>query len=322
MKKKFRKFAALILAVAMLTTSSFAIIPGEDAMQPGMISLGEYSTDTFRMAFFQDGNQFYTISLLNDGRIEFVTMEIDGQVTSLWLAVQDVAVPPAGNILSLMDDENFIDAVMAYSSVRASQAAPVNVTVAERGDVQPSSLDLDYLLNEMAAIHGSQHTWANWTSFNTYSEGGLTYQFKEDLMYGMQYRQNFGYETGSTISSLASFLFSASSFLQAQYTLAMLNSVLADVFMVVDTINYFLDRAGVISTYYGDASYTRYVMVENGGPYYETYKLHEYVGWVDQNNREAPLLDERLVTYQHTEAIFESYELQRQRAYENYIAQN
>ena len=79
--------------------------------------------------------------------------------------------------------------------------------------------------------------------------------------------------------------------------------------------------AGVLSAYYGYATFARYAFINDGGPYSDTTKTTEYDGWIyesdDRRTKNAELV-ERDTFYGHSREYFESYTLQRATAEDAY----
>ena len=225
-------------------------------------------------------------------------------------------------MLNLLSSDNFIAAVKTYGLEHKadSNLVLVEVVAGNVGNIQPETAspngmipaDRDALVAQMQAIHGPEYISRNWTGMVSNVVDGIVYEYKEDLHYGINYRNSVAYSVGMTLGSVIAKILSAIPVLSVPM------AVIANVLDIAAATNTVLTTAGVIASYYGSAVYSRYVLVQHGGPYFESYKTIYYDGWVKEGYPGSAELVTDQEVYVPTQQLFEDYTLQRQRAYENY----
>lgn len=282
------------------------------------IEIDKFTTDTYAMASFYDGNLVYVITVWLNGDIEFSWAPVGGAVSSTKFSLNDINITDTSDSLDFISNETFINSAKEYG-LKSSNESTVIYELSESSLVNTSGnititgmeiSDYNALIAQMEELHGEEYTMENWTSSNVV--GGLSYDYKENLNYDMVYRDSVRYTRNMTLGSLITTLLATIPGISAPM------SIIAAVLGVSAAENAYLVDDGQIASYYGAAVYTRFVLVDNSGPYYECYHTIDYDGWIKVG---APGSAELLETgdyYNPSQSMFDSAVLQRQRATENY----
>lgn len=283
-----------------------------------LILLDEYITPHYEMAAYQANDIFYVITTQDNGDIELAFAEKGHSARSLWIKQQDIW--PSNDLKTTtltIKDFGFIKKVIDYGLQHQNESKFVDVKVVSQppfnANLEATETD-DYksLMNQLEKIHGPEHSNYDWTGMSSNTVDGLTYNYKQRLDLDMTYRDRFSFNMGTSLGSLVATILGLYS------GLAVPMMILGSVLGVAGTATAILDHAGVIASYYGSAMYSRYVLVEGGGPYYTCYKTIYYNGWIEEGNYNSATLDEIGTKYSDTEQVFESYIIQREKARESY----
>lgn len=330
-----KKFISMFLTLAMIFSFCTVTYAAEPAVTDDnnywgyngqTVLIDEFTTDAYTIKSFYDGEIVYVVTVLANGETEFVWAPIGGTVRTITFMPNEVGLNNGTDALSSLSDSNFVSAAKAYALSHAAESTIVNVeisTVMEEGDftedIVPAKMnqdDYDALMEQLEDIHGEEHDWFNWTGIMSHTVDGLTFEYKENLDLVMNYRNSVAYSAGMTLGSVVASILAHIPGVGAPL------AVIAKVLEVAAAVNTYLYATGQIASYYGAAIYERYVMVEGSGPYFECFRTIDYDGWVDEGKPESATLVETAEVYSMPEEIYESYEMQRERAAENYNNQN
>lgn len=284
----------------------------------GPVLLDRYQAEHYEMAAYREDDMFYVITVLDDGSIELAFAEKEQSARSLWLTQQDVM--PITHLA--VDNLDFVRSVIDYGMQHQSQSEVVKVEfrpalesqMSVTSSIQTMGVGTDgynTLMNQLQAIHGPERYDYNWTGIAYHIVGNLTYNYKENLTLSMRYNDSFKFNMGTSLGSIVASIL-------ARITGVGLLSIIADVLGVIALGSTILDHSGAIASYNGGAVYSRYVMVQGGGPYYQCSKSTAYRGWVEEGNYGSAKLEDLGTYYSATQEIFESYDKQRNMAYANY----
>lgn len=318
MKRAFRVLSMMLVTVLVAQLCmplAFAATSDYD-----LVLLDQYEADHYEMAAYQQGDTFYVITVLDNGDIELAFAEKEQLARTLWIGSQDV-MPTAqfAPVKIGADNLNFARTVIDYGEQHQAQSEVVDI------EVYPTSAtngiqayggkgtdDYNSLIRQLEDIHGPEHVDYDWTGMWANVVGGLTYNYKEILDYDMIYRDSFSFSVGTTLGGLIA---TVAAFIPG---LSVPMAIISGVLGVAALYNTVLEHSGVLASYYGSAVYCRYVLVEGRGPYYECFKTTDYNGWVEEGNYYSAALEDIGTRYSSTQEIFESYTMQRVRAFENY----
>ncbi len=316
-----KNFISVLLALSIILTFPGSAYAADFGPDYGLISappmlLEEYSTDKAQVSLFCSGETYFTITVIDDERIELAFTETDGAVRSLWFTVGDLQHPASSANFSADAEINnsFVTAVIEYGQNHIEESRPVSVAATGVCELQtevmaaPSS-DLEKLGDELYALYGSKHTDYNWTGKASISYNGNTYYFKENLdYYIVDSGRSYPFALGTTLGSLVLGLGSGATL-----------KVIATVLGVIGATDTVITRGGSLLRYNGNVLYHRYVMINGKGPYDQCYKSIEYTGWAEAGVYNTAKLQETGTSYTPTELVFNSYTMQRDRAYANYF---
>lgn len=291
-----KKLLSIVLCISMfftLCSPAFAVGLKEESAQQdfgAMILLDQFKTENYEISAYQQGDMFYVITVLSDGRVEISFAEEGQPAKALWLNPQELP-QMAGMVAEIAaSDASFAKTVTEYAVQHENQSelVPVEViSVSTDPGVQPQGMDDidDYnsLIDQLASIYGEPHTDYDWTNLTSQVVGGLTYNYKENLSYDMIYRNFVAFDVGASLGSIMSLILS-----KKIPTLSNSISVIANVLGIASAVNTLLTYAGVLTNYYSSVVYHRYVMINGRGPYFECDKITEYNGWARKNNSSIP----------------------------------
>lgn len=296
------------------------------------VLIDEYHTDSYSIYAYYDGSILYAVTILHDGRIEFAWAPIGGSVRSLWLTGHDLTAE-RGISYTRNDPHVLSAAVKEYGLSNADKSTSVAVThtsvpISSLGITSRATGSDDHrsLQNQMATIHGPKYSMVKWTSFDMIYSGGLKYTFKESLDYEVYFYDRFTFSDGITLGAL--FLAAAAFFTGAgtPAALTLTLKILGAIFAVAPYAEEYIPRSGAICNYRGEAVYYRYTFIDDAGPYFQCWKKINYDGWAEEGNSNTAQLIETITEYGPavggSQQMFESYQLQKDRAYYIYQLEN
>ena len=324
MKKKFLSSVACLLVISLLFPY-FTMVANAVCIELNDIRVDECITENYAVALFREEDLegekpiYYSITLESSDKIEFASSEIGGIVNSVWMTLDDMGtIVLEGDFLSLIHDNVFLQKVKDYGTTQISQgnAEVFCVDVVSFTDEvsYPVPLDLNYgaLRDKLEAIHGEAHTMEEWQAAE--NKYGLKFEYVENLDLPIRTSRQFTVSDGMSLGSLATSI--AGVFPLAYATILSKLSILLGVAAFAST----LLQSTKIMTYTCEATYERMVLINGKGPYHEAWRQVYYIGLVEMGNDSAPELvkSEQEDFYDPPSRIFESYVIQRERAYENY----
>lgn len=328
-----KKIISVMLTIALLfvltaPTHAASTVATDDywGFTGETVLIDEYHTDSYSIYAYYDGSIVYAVTTLSDGRIEFTWAPIGGSARSLWLTEQDFSAEK-GIPYTKNDPHILSAAVKEYGLSNTDKSIPVAVThtSAPISSASVSSRatgtdDHRSLQNQMAAIHGPKYNMVKWTSFDMMYSGGLKYTFKESLDYEVYFYDSFSFSDGITLGSLLVFILGI--YFGATLTLTILAGILA----VAPYADSYIPRSGAVCNYRGEAVYYRYTFIDDAGPYFQCWKKINYEGWAEEGNYNTAQLIETITEYGPavggSQELFESYQLQQDRAYYIYQLEN
>lgn len=323
-----KKFVSIVLALCvMMSCSGLAHAAESSAEQSGYwgydgetVQIDEFVAEHYVMKSFYDGEIVYVITVLENSETEFAWAPVGGVVRSLTLNANNVVFSDDIGTMALLSNDTFVESVKDYCLSHVAESTVVYERVETVAIQNPESVEIDAmveadynaLMAQMKDIHGSEHVLYNWTGMVSNIVGGLAFEYKENLDYEMNYRNSVAYSAGMTLGQLVAKVLS----LIPQISVPM--NVIARVLQVTAATNTILNATGQIASYYGSAVYNRFVLVEGGGPYFESFWVTDYDGWINVGDARSAVLVETGSYYNPTQELFENYVLQRERANENY----
>lgn len=319
--KKHKKIISVVLTLSLILSNLASVSAASPNLPDDLILLDEFSTNYYKMASYRNDNNVYVITVMNDGNIELAFAESNCAARSLWMNTQDLyPVMCKSNSIDTemsLNNNNFVTAVINYGISNQEKGSLVNVTVVDNSESSiqlrgKNTDDYDSLIAQLEDIHGPEYDEKNWTGKTSDKFNGLTFNYKETLIYGMTFRDTFAFTVGTSLGGIVATILAFHPSLSAPI------GIIGLVLGVAGLSSAILDHSGTLASYYGSAVYNRYVMVEGGGPYYECYKTTDYNGWVEAGNYNSARLEDLGTRYSATKEIFNSYKMQRDRAYENY----
>lgn len=284
------------------------------------IQLDEFVTNSYAMKSFYDGEIVYVITVLANGETEFVWAELGGTVRTLRLEADDVILTGGTGSEDLISNESYVEAVKNYSLSHIAESKDIYDYEEKKKILQPESIgtkgmieaDYDALMEQIEDIHGPEHVMYNWTGIASETIGELTFEYKENLSYGMTYRDTLAYAAGMTLGEVIASLLSKIPGISAPM------SVIANVLGVASAVTTVIALSGKLASYNGSATYVRFVLIDGKGPYFDSHWVTSYDGWIKEGEPGSATLVETDSYYTPTQSIFENYGIQRQRAIENY----
>ena len=276
------------------------------------VLIDEYSCEQYDMKAYYDGEIVYVISVYNDGEVNFVWAPIHGTVRSITFDSQELSVNTVETAQSI--NRTFAETAKAYSLANANESKIIDITAPETS-ISPNAYvqsDYNYLMSQVQNRFGSEYTWYDWTGMSSQNYNGLTFQYKENLSYELMYRDSYAFSQGMRIAEFYASLLAEIPSLETPF------SVIEDILGAFADINDYLLESGVIANYYGSAVYSRYVLIGGGGPYYQCYQTVDYDGWSAENDGENPTFVVYDPYYNPTQAVFNSYTMQRTNALNSY----
>ena len=281
-----------------------------------VVQIDEFITDEYAMRSFYDGEIVYVITVLRNGEIEFAWATIGGSVYSHTFYDRTIA-ENFYKIADFFENDDAIKELKTYSLNHLSENALIYEEVEPYNPIENEingmvQSDYNALMSQIKNIHGSEHVGKNWTGMVSNKYQGLTYAYKEDLDYGLNYRDSAAYSAGMTLGAVVARLLSKI----PQVSVPM--RVIAEVLEVASAVNTVIDSSGQIASYYGYAVYDRYVLIEGGGPYLQCFRNVDYDGWINVGDSDSAVLVETADEYNPDQSIFEDYVQQRQIATSNY----
>lgn len=282
--------------------------------------IDEFFTDNYSIIGLVGDDNLYYITLQNDGNIEFVKTNSDSSIFSLWFSVEDIDYCKIDKFstanTNLLKDISLVNNIIEYALSNITDENIVDNVSACDSNINPYSmehLDIDEynaLMDQFETLHGTEHSSYKWHAQETYS--GKTIVYLENLDYDMVYRDTATFSAGVSLTQLAAKIFKLTK-------IEVVLGTLADVIGVSSAATTVINRSGSVAAYFGSATYFRYVNVNSKGPYYEGYKISEYVGYVEPGRYNYARLQEKSTIYSGTtELIFGNYQRQRTIALENY----
>lgn len=320
-----RKLISMVLLFSMLLTcfasaayeppttemvDKWGYIPGGDP-----VLIDSYEAEHFAISVYYDGNTVYSITVMDNGDVDFAWAGGNTVPGNVITSLDDLNITAEPGDLNLVSNNAFIDAVKEFGVDYIDRTVSTMEIVLEEPTVSTNAFnqsDYNTLMSQMRGIHGYEYTNRNWTSLAYEHYNGLMFSYKEDLDYGLVYRGDLGFDTSTTFGEVCSVLFDLFSEMSTPV------AVLAFLLSVANETTSYLTSNGIISYYYGDAIYNRYVLIENGGPYDQCFHNIYYDGWTVHGGNNKIELIETDDIYRPTEDIFNSYTAQRARAYANY----
>ena len=320
-----KKIICVVLIFSMLLTcfASAAYDPSATEMvgkwgyTPGgdPVLIDSYEAEHFAISVYYDGDTVYSITIMDNGDVDFAWAGGNTVPGNVITTLDDLNVVVDQGDLDIISDNAFIDAVKDFGVEHVENAiSTMEITFEEPSASTTAYNQSDYntLMSQMRGIHGYEYTNRNWTSLAYEHYNGLMFSYKEDLDYGLVYRGDLGFDTSTTFGQLCSLMFSVFAEMSTPV------GVLATLLDVANAVNSYLTASGRISYYYGDAIYNRYVLIENGGPYDQSFHNIYYDGWTVRGGINKLELVETGNVYRPTQDIFNSHTAQRARAYANY----
>lgn len=278
------------------------------------VCIDEFVADHYTMAAYYDGDIIYVITILENGETEFCWAPLFGTVRALELNLNDLGLSPqAANRKSI--SMSTANTIKTYSLNHVSQSTLACPTNSSTSDISPNGMiqaDYDALMDELESMHGEEYTGENWAGIRYQIDGGLKYEFKENLSYSLSYVDSVAYSAGMTLGSVVADALAKIPGLTAPM------KAIATVLRVAAAINTVLYESGMIANYSSDVVYYRYVLIDGSGPYDWASHVIYYDGWIDEGNPGSPYFETVFDEYNPNESIFEDYEWQKERAYENY----
>lgn len=317
--KCFKKIASLFVVLCFVFTNtivtyvSAASTAGTVANE--IVKTDSYQTPYYEMATYQSNDTVYVIAALNSGEIHFATAKKGSDdVQSMWLDRDDLAAYSESSSIASNSINNAVaNAVINYSVDNASkmEAAKVHMNPGVQ-TMAYSSRDENAILDELESTYGSEHTAYNWTGMTSQTYQGNRYNYKENLTHTIEYRDSIWFERGAYLADIVAALTAALPGVRVVTgTIAIVLNITATEYSQA------LDE-GSIASYYSNTLYYRYVLVNNGGPYFECTKDVTNDCWILEGDSSSVQLDELATIYSTAEDIFESYTRQREIAYANY----
>ena len=322
-----KKIICIVLLFSMLLTcfasaayeppttemvDKWGYIPGGDP-----VLIESYEAEHYAISAYYDGSVVYCITIMDTGDVDFAWSDNDGVSGNVMTTLDELNIKSRSDNLTLISSEKFIAAVKNFGMKFAERnVEPSKVLSSARIDTITNSTrqtDLEILTGQLWNVHGNEYSGRNWTSLAYEHYNGLMFSYKEDLYYGLEERSIAEYVRGATLGEVAAIVMGATP--AAVAVLSGLSFALG----IAEEINTVLLENGVVSHYYGDAIYSRYVLIENSGPYYQCSHVMYYNGWINYGESGT----DRLVTfdterYFPSEDVFESKSQQRLSAYWNY----
>lgn len=321
--KKLLSFLLVFVLVMSMAAPTLAVVPGEDTVagSNGLTLQDHYSADHYDISTYLNGDTIYVITILDNRQIQLATSEIGSDdVYSLCTTLEALNsdIDMDATVQQLVNNQDLIKSIIQFSSTNTGLLTKSNVSflsVDNSNNVQPysySKSDYNALINEIKAVHGEKHSDYNWSGISSNYYNGVYFKYKQNLTYEMTYRGGISFLVGSTLGELVAAF-------TAKFPLV--NAVakgISTALNIVNAVNTILVSSGIIASYYGSAVYCRYVMINDGGPYYSCYKTTDYEGWVEAGVPSSAYLANEGTSYSPLKSIFDSYTVQRERAYENY----
>lgn len=280
------------------------------------VLLDELETANYKISLLQEGNVIYAVTILKNNVIELAIAK-DGVVRSLWLTQDDLNTNNPYALFADINDDQLVNSVINYGkdNMDRSVIAPVRC-VKEISPLSRSSDDAyDSLMSQMEAIHGGEYLDRDWTGRGPETIDGHVYSYHEWLNYDVNYRTNYVFEAMTTLGDLVSLI---ADLKDDGSTTSKIIVGVASALDVLASASTILREAGIVSEYFGSAEYNRFINVDGGGPYHESYKWIEYNGWAADDKPEHAYLQEISVKYSETKMIFESYTRQLELAIANF----
>lgn len=299
------------------------------------VLIDEYEAGFYSMAAYYDGEIIYVITVLSDGQIEFAWAPLYGTAQSLWFTADDVATNTDGIIRAQGSGSEFMIKIKEYALDNLNNSNTVGVTSVNltNSEVQHMRVSVntandytdrdDYkaLMDDLEDIYGLPYSGRNWTGFSGISSGEY-YEFKEELDYEMVYRDGFAFTAVTTIGGLIAAILA----LYPGLTVAM--TVISLALGTASSADVIIGRTGVLASFGGTVAFNRSVFINREpDPYFTCGKGIYYNGWVEEGRWGYAQLEELDTVYGPavggSKEMFESYELQKERAYYVYqIANN
>ena len=319
MKKTIKTSIVSLLLVALLLPN-FTVVAGATNGNNSAVRLDDYVTSHYAVALFQEDESFFSVTVERGNHVEFSITQADTPIYSVWTTLEQLGDEFVGKDHSLLiDDSYFIDAVYTFGQ---QQVQSGNATV---GNIEfipydpsapvPHSVDLAILRGLVEDIHGQRYDMEDWTGFGDEDKYGLTFSYLETLDIEEDIGGVFTISDGLSLGAAAS-KFAARFLVNAATALTVLGVVLGVASAVTSLI---LDKADIF--YYDYAvTYARDVLIDGAGPYWHGAHQYYYTGYINMTDTNPPyLLETAPDTYfPEPENIFNSYVIQRERAYENY----